>query len=161
MATEIERRFLVNPDAIPTNMLITHSNHIVQGYIAQEGSTVVRVRIYDDDNAEICIKMGSGMVRKEYEYDMTLNEAYDLIENVPIVSKRRKTIPYAEFNIELDIFEDHLSGLVIAEVEMSSEDDVFNPPAWFGTEVTNDLRYTNVALSKMTAEEVESLLNAT
>ena len=143
---EIERKFLVSkmPD------LQQYSYHCMeQGYL--NTNPVVRVR-KEDDEYYLTYK-GKGLLVRE-EYNLPLNEEgyYHLVEKSDgiIIRKKRYLIPYGEFTIELDVFEEPYENLVIAEVEFDSEEAAnhFEPPAWFGEDVTMDPRYHNSNLSK-------------
>lgn len=143
---EIERKFLVNqmPD------LQQYSYHCMeQGYL--NTNPVVRVR--KEDNEYYLTYKGKGFLVRQ-EYNLPLNEEgyYHLVEKSDgiIIRKKRYLIPYGEFTIELDVFEEPYENLVIAEVEFESEEAAndFKPPAWFGEDVTMDPRYHNSNLSR-------------
>lgn len=138
---EIERKFLVKelPDLSKYEYV-----DIEQGYLST--SPVVRIRKKNDKY--ILTYKGSGlMAREEIEASLT-EEAYqhllEKIDGYPI-TKRRYMIPFEDYMIELDVFEGHMKGLIMAEVEFASMEDAkgFNPPQWFGEDVTEDRRYHN------------------
>lgn len=138
---EIERKFLVKelPDLSRYEYV-----DIEQGYLST--SPVVRIRKKNDKY--ILTYKGSGlMAREEIEASLT-EEAYqhllEKIDGYPI-TKRRYMIPFEDYMIELDVFEGHMKGLIMAEVEFASMEDAkgFNPPQWFGEDVTEDRRYHN------------------
>ena len=138
---EIERKFLVKdlPDLSQYEYI-----DIEQGYLST--NPVVRIRKKNDKY--ILTYKGSGlMVREEIEAALT-QEAYEhllkKIDGHPI-TKRRYLIPFESHTIELDVFSGHMEGLIMAEVEFASADAAknFEPPVWFGDDVTEDRRYHN------------------
>lgn len=147
---EIERKFLIDkiPDSIDLSSL--KCRRIEQGYLCTE--PVVRVR-RDNDDYYLTYKSKGLMAREEY--NLPLNEAaYNtLIKKADgnIITKTRYEIPEKNnLTIELDIFEGKFSGLLLAEVEFSSEAEAlaYTPPAWFGKDVTNDTAYHNSNMAK-------------
>ena len=143
---EVERKFKVKtmPD------LNKYPKKIIeQGYLNTD--PVLRVR-QEDDHYYMTYK-SKGFIERE-EYNLPLNkEAYEhLIQKADgiVISKERYLIPYQKFTIELDVFKKDLDGLVIAEVEFETLDEAnaFNPPEWFGEDVTSDPAYSNSNLSK-------------
>lgn len=144
---EIERRFLVQrvPDDLPTPI------RIEQAYLVTEP---VSVRVRRKDRARILtIKAGSGLCRTEIERELT-DEEFDALWQQPTelrIEKRRHELDLGRCHTaELDLFDGDLAGRMIVEVEFPDEDTAaaFEPPAWFGTEVTDDGRYTNAALAR-------------
>ena len=147
---EIERKYLVS--GIPDNIDSYPCRFIEQGYL--NTAPVVRVR-RDNDNYYLTYK-GGGMMARE-EYNLPLNkEAYEhLLAKADgiILTKKRYMIPVPgndHLTIELDVFEGHYDGLILAEVEFASEEEAkaFNPPAWFGEDVTFSGEYHNSRLSQ-------------
>ena len=145
MGKEIERKFKVRE--MPDLSKYPYKN-LEQGYLNTH--PVVRVR-KEDDEYYMTYK-GKGHIERE-EYNLPLNkESYDhLIVKADgrIISKKRYLIPYDKYTIELDVFEKELAPLVIAEVEFESMDEAeaFNPPEWFGEDVSKDKNYTNAHLA--------------
>jgi adenylate cyclase len=144
---EIERRFLVaaTPDALPT------PRRIEQAYLTTE-PIAVRVRRVDDQHI-LTIKGGSGLERLEIERDLDADEFQALwdVGTELRISKRRYRIDLADGAVaELDLYDGDLSGRSIVEVEFPSVEaaERFDPPGWFGTEVTNDVRYSNAELAR-------------
>ena len=143
---EIERKFKVS--AIPTLDSCIY-RLLEQGYLSTD--PVVRVR--REDSRFYLTYKGQGLLARE-EYNLPLTEeAYrHLLQKADgiIIRKRRYLLPYRNHTIELDIFEKPYEGLVIAEVEFPTEEESisFQPPSWFGEEVTYDSRYHNSALSQ-------------
>ena len=144
MAFEIERKFLVKGDYKDS---VTKSDHIVQGYIATLGPKTVRIRIRGD-KGYITIKGKSnatGVSRFEWEKEIPLGDAVQLMDlcDGGVVEKVRHLVPFAGHTFEIDEFLGDNSGLTVAEVELRSEDEVFDRPSWLGEEVTQDRRYRN------------------
>ena len=148
MAVEIERKFLV--ERVPGHALGWPGERIEQGYAALADEVEVRLRRYGG-RCLLTVKRGSGLERDEGE--IGLSEAQ--LETLwPATAGRRvvKTRRVGEVDgvgVELDVFEGALDGLVVAEVEVGSEEAAraFRPPAWFGREVTDDARYANRSLA--------------
>ena len=147
---EIERKYLI--DEIPFDLKDYPCKVIEQGYLNTD--PVVRVRRSNDKY--ILTYKGSGLMVRE-EYNLPLNkEAYEhLLAKADgiILTKKRYMIPVPgndHLTIELDVFEGHYDGLILAEVEFASEEEAkaFNPPAWFGEDVTFSGEYHNSRLSK-------------
>ena len=144
MAFEIERKFLVKGDYKDS---VTKSDHRVQGYIATLGPKTVRIRIRGD-KGYITIKGKSnatGVSRFEWEKEIPLGDAVQLMDlcDGGVVEKVRHLVPFAGHTFEVDEFLGDNSGLTVAEVELRSEDEVFDRPSWLGEEVTQDRRYRN------------------
>ena len=143
---EIERKFLI--EQAPDNLDSYSYHDLEQAYLCT--SPVVRVR-QEDDNYYMTYK-GSGYIQRE-EYNLPLDkESYNHLKakaDGNIITKRRYLIPYDKNAIELDIFEGELAGLVIAEVEFETVEEAnsFNPPSWFGEDVTGNKNYTNASLA--------------
>ena len=148
---EIERKYLVH--ALPDNTASYPCRLIEQGYL--NTTPVVRIR-RDNDKYELTYKSKGMMVRQEYNLPLDKASYEHLKEKTDgrIIRKRRYMIPVPgndALTIELDVFEDDLAPLILAEVEFPSEKEAntFVPPAWFGEDVTFDGRYHNSNLSKM------------
>lgn len=150
MAVEIERKFLVNVECLP---VLPAGTVIKQGYLPSSNKTVTRVRL-KGENAFLTIKGASnaaGTTRLEFEYAIPVLDAEQLLSELcdkPLVEKVRYEIPVGEHTVELDIFGGDNEGLIVAEVEFASEDEVFIVPEWFAGEVTGDARYYNSSLIK-------------
>lgn len=145
---EIERKYLIKE--LPKNLEKFPHRHLEQGYLCI--SPVVRVR-RDDDRYELTYKGKGMMVREEYNLVLTKDAYEHLKKKVDgrIISKKRYMIPYQNHVIELDIFENELAPLVLAEVEFETEDDAnsFTAPDWFLKDVTFDSQYHNSNLSRI------------
>lgn len=148
MGKEIERKFLVINDNWRAN--IGRSANYAQGYLNEPISCSVRVRI-EDDSARLNIKrVQIGASRDEFEYPIPLADAEKLMTMVlgPTVIKTRHFVQVGTHEWEIDEFLGDNSGLIVAELELDSEDELFEIPAWLGKEVTEEARYYNVFLSQ-------------
>ena len=151
MAVEIERKFLVASDSWRQSEDGGELQGVAfrQGYIPTEGLTTVRVRL-EGDQAKLTIKgKNQGLSRAEFEYAIPVSDAEQMLDNLcarPLIEKTRYFYPYAGFTWEIDVFEGENAGLVIAEVELESEDQLVELPPWLGAEVSADPRYYNVNL---------------
>ena len=143
MAQEIERKFLV----VGEYKHLAHSSfHLMQGYIAS-GRRTVRVRV-SDNCAWLTIKGPSrngGLSRFEWERKIDIKDAMELMQlcEGALIDKCRYLVEYEGHTFEVDEFYGDNEGLIIAEVELQSEDEEFARPAWLGMEVTGVKRYYN------------------
>jgi adenylate cyclase len=144
---EVERKFLVEtkPD-----LEGTESDEIVQGYLAVGSDGEVRLR-RKGEKLVLTAKRGSGLARDEAEIELAHADfelLWPLTEGRRL-HKRRHLIPRDGLTIELDVYEGDLEGLVVAEIEFSSESEAgnFEPPGWLGEDVTGDERYLNETLA--------------
>lgn len=149
MPQEIERKFLVTGEY--KSQAYAHS-HIVQGYISSSRGRTVRVRIRDD-KGYLTIKGASnaaGTSRYEWEKEISLQEAQELMRlcEPGIIDKTRYLVRSGHHVFEVDEFYGENAGLVMAEVELASEDEPFRKPDFIGQEVTGDARYYNSHLMK-------------
>lgn len=145
MNIETERKFLVRDDGFRSQAV--RSIRIRQGYIAHETGKTVRVRI-SDDKGFLTIKgpSANGISRLEWEREISLQDAEELMVlcSGGMIDKTRFIIPAAGGRkFEVDEFYGDNEGLVMAEIELGSEDEAFDRPSWLGEEVTGDRRYYN------------------
>ncbi|OSY87132.1 adenylate cyclase [Tenacibaculum holothuriorum] len=151
MATEIERKFLVNSNKYKET---SHKkNYIKQGFLNSNKERVVRVRI-KDDTGFLTIKGPSnkeGTTRYEWEKEISLTEAKELFAlcEKGIIEKYRYLVEVENHLFEVDEFLGDNNGLIIAEVELNSENESFIKPNWLDQEVTGDEKYYNSNLSKL------------
>jgi adenylate cyclase len=148
VATEIERKFLVAKENL-ARIQPERSVRMRQGYLSRAPGRTVRVRI-EDDRAFLTIKgRASGLARPEFEYEIPLADASALLEMAdgPLVEKVRHYVPFGGLVWEVDEFFGDNEGLVVAEVELSREDQAFEKPDFVGAEVTSDPRYLNSRLA--------------
>lgn len=148
MGYEIERKFLVKGNYKSQSH---KSLRIKQGYLSLAGTSVVRVRI-KGDRAFITIKsaMEDGHIKRhEWEYEIPVVDAEEmlLLCTDPVIDKTRYLINVGKHIFEVDEFYGDNEGLVMAEVELESEDEAFEKPDWLGAEVTGNVRYYNSFLS--------------
>lgn len=149
MPQEIERKFLIIGDY---KSQAYAQSHIVQGYICSARGKTVRVRIRDT-KGYLTIKgaaNASGTSRYEWEKEIPLNEAEDLMQlcEPGIIDKTRYLVCSGKHIFEVDEFYGENAGLVVAEVELSAENEPFEKPDFIGQEVTGDVRYYNSQLMK-------------
>lgn len=142
---EIERKFLVRKGVAFKNQA-TSSSRIKQGYIPARGVTL-RIRIRDE-RSYLTIKapsLNGGMSRYEFEKEITIDEAEHLMQlcERPVIDKTRYLVPCGGHTFEVDEFYGDNEGLLMAEVELASEDEAFEKPAFIGMEVTGDRRFYN------------------
>jgi len=146
MNIEIERKFLINK--IPENC--KKSIHIKQYYMHIDDNFVQRLRFFNNEKAIISLKQNcAGLSRYEFEYEIPLSDAKKIvsISNSNFTEKIRHIIYFDSIKWEIDEFLGDNFGLVIAEVELSSEDDDFQKPSWIGAEVSNKTKYYNYKLA--------------
>lgn len=152
MTTEIERKFKVAGDFLP---YVSRSYRICQGYLNSVPERTVRIRI-KGDRGYITVKgltSESGMSRYEWEKEIPVEDAIDMLRlcEQGVIDKTRHIVEVTDGNVtnvfEIDEFHADNEGLVIAEIELSSEDEEFLRPQWLGEEVTSDSRYYNSYLS--------------
>ena len=146
MGQEIERKFLVTDDAWRA---LAKGTAYRQGYLSTVKERTVRVRTVDAA-AYLTIKGPTvGATRVEYEYEIPTDDANCMLDDLcekPIIEKNRYKIPFAGLTWEVDEFFGVNDGLIVAEVELESEDQAFDKPDWIGEEVSNDPRYFNANL---------------
>ncbi|MBW7933263.1 MAG: CYTH domain-containing protein [Gemmatimonadaceae bacterium] len=146
---EIERKFLV---AGPFQPLATRTERIVQGFLSSVPERTVRVRIRGSQGFLTIKGLGnaSGVSRFEWEREIPLADAERLLQlcEPGVIEKERHLVPAGAHTFEVDEFHGENEGLVVAEIELSSEDEAFERPTWLGAEVTGDPRYFNAMLAK-------------
>jgi adenylate cyclase len=149
LGQEIERKFLLAGEGWKAG--VARSHRLQQGYLSTSAKATVRVRIFDNSRAVLTLKGPvEGISRAEFEYDIPLEDARDLLKmsEPNIVEKTRHEVPFGAHVWEIDVFEGRHAGLVVAEVEMETEEDEVAMPDWIGREVTDDDRYANASLSR-------------
>ena len=144
---EIERKFLVT--ALPEDLARYPKRRIEQAYLCTE--PVLRVR-RKDEQYFLTYKGPGLLVREEHEFPLTEEAYLHLLEKADgnRIAKDRYELPCGPYTIELDVFDPPFAPLMLAEVEFPGEAEAltFQPPVWFGEEVTYDPSYTNAALSQ-------------
>lgn len=150
MAKEIERRFLVSE--LPAFITSQYRGiSMLQGYISESTSSrQVRIRS-KGDHYYLTVKDPGLLEREEVEISLSAEQFHALwpLTQKRFIHKTRFEIPHGEYTIELDVFDDNLKGLIMAEVEFDSVENSkkLNVPSWFGKEVTHDLHYANSQLA--------------
>jgi adenylate cyclase len=149
MAIEIECKFLLANEKWRENV----SNSVIykQGYLSSQPTNSIRVRI-SDKQAWLNIKSATiGTQRAEYEYEIPLSDAREILANLclkPVIEKTRHFVTHENHLWEIDEFDGENSGLIVAEIELNSVDEIFEKPEWIGEEVTQDIRYYNNNLAR-------------
>jgi CYTH domain-containing protein len=148
MGTEIERKFLLRND---TWKKLAKGTYYRQGYLNSHKERTVRVRTIDETGFLTIKGISVGATRMEYEYEIPVEDARVLLKELcekPIIEKNRYKIEFAGFIWEVDEFFGENKGLIVAEIELESEDQQFEKPDWIGEEVGDDSRYFNSSLIK-------------
>lgn len=148
MATEIEHKYLVIPEAWK-EIVPERSIDIKQGYLLTDPDKTIRVRT-KGEHGYITIKgKSTGASRLEFEYEIPLADAVDLIARFcsNVIEKTRHLVIYESKVWEVDEFKGLNAGLMVAEIELTSEDERYALPRWAGKDVTEDVRYANSNLS--------------
>lgn len=147
MAQEIERKFLIRDASIVDSLA---GERLTQGYLSHDKNATVRVRL-TGNQAWLTIKGKTvGATRSEFEYPVPQEDARQMLDelcNAGVIDKTRYRLPQGELCWEIDVFHGDNDGLIVAEIELPSEDTPFDKPDWLGEEVTGDARYYNSALS--------------
>lgn len=147
---EIERKFLVKSMAFKAESFAKH--HIFQGYLNSDPERTVRIRIKGESGFLTIKGKGneSGTTRLEWETELSLTEAKPLMAlcEPGVIDKIRYEVTVGKQVFEVDEFLGENEGLIVAEIELKSEDEAFTKPDWLGEEVTVDHRYYNAFLSK-------------
>ena len=148
MGQEIERKFLVRGDSWRAQAKGTTYR---QGYLNSAKERIVRIRTVGD-KAFLTIKgLTVGATRMEYEYEIPMadcNTMLDALAERPLIEKKRYKVDLGGLTWEIDEFFGENKGLIVAEVELKSEDQTFKKPDWVADEVTGDPRYFNANLIK-------------
>jgi CYTH domain-containing protein len=146
MTREIERKFLVKEGTWRNEK----GTEYRQGYLNSAKERIVRVRTINDKGYLTIKGLTVGATRMEFEYEIPRRdaEAMLVICEKPLIEKTRYEVPAGGFVWEIDVFGGENQGLIVAEVELVSEDQAFPKPAWVGEEVTGDPRYFNSNLIK-------------
>ncbi len=147
---EIERKFLIISDAFKSEAF--RQTRIIQGFLNTHKERTVRVRI-KGNKAFITVKgisNSEGTTRMEWEKEISVVDAEGLLKicEPNLIEKSRFEIKVGIHIFEVDVFYGENEGLVVAEIELSSENEKFENPDWLGKEVTGDVRYYNSQLSK-------------
>ena len=148
MAVEIEKKYLVNKSA--WNRVTKDERHFIkQGYIVNEPGKTIRIRLKDDKGFITIKGLSKGASRPEFEYEIPGEDAKELIDKFCSsgTSKIRNIIKYKGKIWEVDEFLEENEGLIVAEIELKNEDEIFDLPEWIDKEVTAEEKYFNSNLS--------------
>lgn len=149
---EIERKFLVNTNKDEIIKIASKSYRIIQGYLCSDTTRTVRVRI-KSEKAYLTIKGATnenGFSRFEWEKEISVEDALQLLElcETGVIDKTRYEVMFDKKIFEVDVFNGENKGLMIAELELESENETFSKPNWLGVEVTCDKRFYNSYISQ-------------
>ena len=149
MNQEIERKFLVNK-AIWNKLEKPQGLYLKQSYLSTNPNKTIRVRVLDKKGYITVKGKPKGLVRPEFEYEIPLKDAQEMIllfgEN--IIEKTRYEIKHNKHLWEIDVFKGDNEGLIVAEIELNSENELFEKPLWVGKEVSHETKYFNSSLQK-------------
>ncbi|MBF0230522.1 MAG: CYTH domain-containing protein [Desulfamplus sp.] len=158
MAIEIERKFLVSDNSWQTSDV--KGRQIKQGYLKNSPESVVRIRVAGEkgfitvkgniNNNQIQNQKNHTLSRLEFEYEIPLQDAREMLGlcEKPLVEKIRYNINFMGFDWSIDYFEGDNYGLIVAEIELETEFQIFEKPPWVCKEVSDDPRYLNSNLIK-------------
>ncbi|MBK1703496.1 CYTH domain-containing protein [Halochromatium glycolicum] len=149
MATEIERKFLVSSES--WREAVELEVPVMQGYLAGTSRLTLRARLQGDQGVLTIKGASRGISRSEFEYPIPAEDAKAMLAELAeysIVEKTRYLVRFGAHLWEIDVFAGDNAGLVLAEIELSAEDEDFERPAWLGPEVSDDPRYYNANLAR-------------
>ncbi|ASU36300.1 CYTH domain-containing protein [Mucilaginibacter xinganensis] len=154
MGVEIERKFLVD-HAMWQKLDKPPGVHYQQGYIVSDENCTVRIRVTDAHGFITLKGRTSGITRSEYEYEIPVADGLEMLKKFAKngTEKIRYRIPLGGFTWEVDEFLSDNEGLLIAEIELKSENDKFEKPEWITRDVTDDMRYANSNLATLPYRE--------
>lgn len=144
---EIEYKYLVNEEKW-NNLHKPTPSYIVQGFLAKSKDITIRIRI-KNKHAFLTIKGKTvGITRSEFEYEIPVSDAEQMLSEFTekVIRKNRYVIIHENRSWEVDVFEGQLEGLIMAELEVNSENEKFNLPNWATENVSEDDRYYNAVL---------------
>ncbi len=149
MPQEIERKFLVKNNDFKDECFKKY--RITQGFLSKVPERTIRVRLCDNQGFITIKGIGNktGVSRFEWEREISASEAKELLEicEPGIIDKTRYNIKSGKHTFEVDVFHKENKGLIIAEIELSSEEEKFQKPQWLGQEVTGKTKYYNSMLA--------------
>lgn len=159
MGIEIERKFLLKNEEWRSE--VSSKTIIKQGYLNSDKERTVRIRVRNDKGFLTIKGENTNATRQEYEYEIPVPDAESLLLlcQKPIIEKVRYLVPRGGKTWEIDDFGGDNLGLILAEIELESEEEQIEIPSWIGTEVTHDTRYFNSSLiSHPYSKFVENLI---
>ena len=144
---EIERKFLVI-ESLWRKLVKKGYSEITQGYLLNSVEKSVRIRLKNNRSFLTIKGPTKGISRAEYEYEIPFSEGKEMIAslNLKVLTKKRYEIQFEHKTWEVDVFENELDGLILAEIELGTEDEKFVLPDWVGEEVSHDVQYFNTNL---------------
>ena len=147
MPTEIERKFLVTSERWRSG---ASGRRVTQGYLSRDPDRTVRVRIVGNDAFMTVKGCTTGISRTEIEFPISRDDAEAMMQLciLPLIDKTRYEVNYDGMVWEIDEFHGQNEGLIIAEIELPSDDTAIMLPDWTGLEVSDDYRYANSSLSE-------------
>lgn len=148
MPTEIERKFLVKSEDWRS---LANGKLYRQGYLSTKKGCTVRVRLVGNQGYLTIKGLTQGISRAEYEYPIPAEDAQAMLDNLcyrPLIEKTRYKIELAGLIWEVDEFVGENQGLIVAEVELTNENQIIELPDWIGKEVSDDPRYFNANLTQ-------------
>ena len=148
MGKEIERKFLIDHQRW-VNLSKPEGKLFRQGYLLTDKDKTIRVRVTETKGFLTIKGQTIGATRMEYEYEIPVAEATELLDNFSLseLSKIRYEIPFSGKLWEVDVFLGDNKGLIVAEIELDSEDEIFTLPDWVSREVTEEEKYYNSNLT--------------
>ncbi|WP_343524672.1 CYTH domain-containing protein [Pedobacter sp.] len=148
MGKEIERKFLIDQQKWD-NLGKPEGKLLRQGYLLTDKDKTIRVRATESKGFLTIKGQTIGATRSEYEYEIPVAEAIELLDNFSVseLSKTRYEITFNGKLWEVDVFLGDNKGLIVAEIELESEDETFDLPDWVGVEVTGEEKYYNANLT--------------
>lgn len=149
MNVEIERKFLVHKN-LWKEIGKPEGVFIQQAYLLKEVEKNVRIRLKGEQGFLTIKGKTENLSRPEFEYEIPVEDAKKMIElfGKDIIEKIRYHITFEQYLWEVDVFFGNNLGLIVAEIELESEDSIFPKPDWIAKEVSHDSRYFNSNLSK-------------
>lgn len=144
---EIERKYSV--DHVKWNLVEKPAPHlIVQSYLSKTAECTVRLRIKDEKGFITIKGKTSGITRSEFEYEIPLSDVKEMMNSFSekTLTKYRYNLPCGNHIWEVDVFQGKLKGLIIAEIELSSEDEIFELPDWVIEDVSDNIEFYNSRL---------------
>jgi adenylate cyclase len=149
MPKEIERKFLLKNNDWKKE--ISNSTVIRQGYLSLDIERNVRIRVRGEKGILTIKGKTENISRKEFEYEIPKLEAEELLDlcHRPLIEKIRHEIFIKNHTWEIDEFSEENKGLIVAEIELEDEKQLFEKPIWLGKEVSDDVRYYNASLVKL------------
>lgn len=144
MAIEIERKYLVHPSSW-SELTKPQGLYCEQTYLLKDDARTVRIRVLGDKGFITFKGKTIGFSKPEFEYEIPVEEAKEMISlfGEVIIEKTRYLFPQGDLTWEVDVFFGDNEGLIVAEIELTSENELFEKPEWIAAEVTGDYRYSN------------------